>query len=84
MSARYFGAAVPRLEDPRLLAGRGRYVDDISLPGMLHAAFSRAQVAHGRLRGIDAAQARAMPGVAAVYTMADFAAIRCRRWRCTR
>jgi carbon-monoxide dehydrogenase large subunit len=75
MSARYFGAAVPRLEDPRLLAGRGRYVDDISLPGMLHAAFSRAQVAHGRLRGIDAAQARAMPGVAAVYTMADFAAI---------
>ncbi|MEA2858725.1 MAG: aerobic carbon-monoxide dehydrogenase large subunit, partial [Methylobacteriaceae bacterium] len=75
MSARYFGAAVPRLEDPRLLAGRGRYVDDISLPGMLHAAFLRAQVAHGRLRAIDAAEARAMPGVAAVYTMGDFAAI---------
>jgi carbon-monoxide dehydrogenase large subunit len=75
MSARYFGAAVPRLEDPRLLAGRGRYVDDISLSGMLHAAFSRAQVAHGRLRAIDAAAARAMPGVAAVYTMSDFAAI---------
>ncbi|MEA2833799.1 MAG: aerobic carbon-monoxide dehydrogenase large subunit [Methylobacteriaceae bacterium] len=75
MSARYFGAAVPRLEDPRLLAGRGRYVDDISLPGMLHAAFLRAQVAHGRLRAIDAAEARAMPGVAAVYTMGDFTAI---------
>jgi carbon-monoxide dehydrogenase large subunit len=75
MSARYFGAAVPRLEDPRLLVGRGRYVDDISLPGMLHAAFLRAQVAHGRIRGIDAAGARTMPGVAAIYTMADFALI---------
>ncbi len=72
MSARYFGAAVPRLEDPRLLAGRGRYVDDIALPGMLHAAFVRSQVAHGRLRGVDAANARNMPGVAAIYTMADF------------
>jgi carbon-monoxide dehydrogenase large subunit len=75
MSARYFGAAVARLEDPRLLAGRGRYVDDISLPGMLQAAFVRAQVAHGRIRGIDATQARVMPGVAAIYAMADFAAI---------
>jgi carbon-monoxide dehydrogenase large subunit len=75
MSARYFGAAVPRLEDPRLLVGRGRYVDDISLPGMLHAAFLRAQVAHGRIRGIDAAGARTVPGVAAIYTMADFAPI---------
>jgi carbon-monoxide dehydrogenase large subunit len=75
VSARYFGAAVPRLEDPRLLAGRGRYVDDIALPGMLHAAFMRAQGAHGRIRGIDAAQALTMPGVAAIYTMADFAAI---------
>jgi carbon-monoxide dehydrogenase large subunit len=75
MSARYFGAAVPRLEDPRLLAGRGRYVDDISLTGMLDAAFLRAQVAHGRIRDIDAAGARTMPGVAAIYTMADFAPI---------
>jgi carbon-monoxide dehydrogenase large subunit len=75
VSARYFGAAVQRLEDPRLLAGSGQYVDDISLPGMLHAAFLRAQVAHGRICGIDAAPARNMPGVAAIYTMADFAAI---------
>jgi carbon-monoxide dehydrogenase large subunit len=75
MSARYFGAAVQRLEDPRLLAGNGRYVDDIALPGMLHAAFFRAQVAHGRIRGLDAAAARTMPGVAAIYVMADFAAI---------
>ena len=75
MSGRYFGAAVARLEDPRLLAGHGRYVDDISLPGMLQAAFLRSQVAHGRIRGVDSTQARAMPGVAAIYTMADFAPI---------
>ncbi|MEA2903047.1 MAG: aerobic carbon-monoxide dehydrogenase large subunit, partial [Alphaproteobacteria bacterium] len=75
MSARFFGAAVPRLEDPRLLAGRGRYVDDIAIPGMLQAAFVRAQVAHGRIVGIDAGAARAMPGIAAIYAMTDFAGI---------
>ncbi|GAC1335855.1 MAG: xanthine dehydrogenase family protein molybdopterin-binding subunit [Beijerinckiaceae bacterium] len=75
MSARYFGAAVQRLEDPRLLAGRGRYVDDIALPAMLHAAFVRAPVAHARLRAVNVGAARKMPGVAAIYTMADFAPI---------
>ena len=75
MSARYFGAAVARLEDPRLLAGRGRYVDDIAVPGMLQAAFVRSQVAHGRIRGVDTTQARTMPGVAAIYAMADFAVV---------
>jgi carbon-monoxide dehydrogenase large subunit len=75
MSARYFGAAVQRLEDPRLLAGKGRYVDDISLPGVLHASFLRAQVAHGGILSVDAAEARTMPGVAAIYTMPDFSAI---------
>ena len=72
MSARYFGAAVTRLEDARLLAGSGRYVDDIELPGMLHAAFVRASFAHGRIRSIDTGDALAMPGVAAIYIMADF------------
>lgn len=75
MSARYFGAAITRLEDPRLLAGRGHYVDDAIFPGMLHAAFVRANVAHGRIRNIDASDARRMPGVVAIYTMADFAGI---------
>ncbi|MCA6108283.1 xanthine dehydrogenase family protein molybdopterin-binding subunit [Bradyrhizobium cenepequi] len=75
MSARYFGAAVARVEDPRLLAGRGRYVDDAVLPGMLHAAFVRASMAHGRIRNIDASDAKGMPGVVAIYTMADFAGI---------
>lgn len=75
MSARYFGAAVTRVEDPRLLTGHGRYVDDLELPGMLHAAFVRANMAHGRIRNIDTSAAKAMPGVVAIYTMADFAAI---------
>ena len=75
MSARYFGAAVTRLEDARLLAGKGQYVDDIELPGMLHAAFLRAGFAHGRICSIDTSNALAMPGVVAIYTMADFADI---------
>jgi len=75
MSTRYFGAPVARIEDPRLLSGGGNYVDDIVLPGMLHAAFLRSPVAHGRIRSIDRSAAGAMPGVHAVYTMADFAAI---------
>ena len=75
MSTRYFGMPVPRLEDPRLLTGGGRYVDDIDLPGMLHAAFLRSPVAHGLIRRLDLAAARACPGVHAAYAMADFAAI---------
>ncbi len=73
MSTRYFGAAVPRLEDPRLLTGRGTYVDDVVLPGMLHAVFLRSSVAHGRVRNLDPSAALSMPGVRAVYAMADFA-----------
>jgi carbon-monoxide dehydrogenase large subunit len=75
MSTRYFGSPVARIEDPRLLSGGGRYVDDIALPGMLHAAFLRSPVAHGRIRSIDVSLAREQPGVHAVYTMADFTEI---------
>ncbi len=50
VGARSVGARVLRAEDPRILSGRGRYVDDIVLPGMLHAAFLRSTVPHGRLR----------------------------------
>jgi carbon-monoxide dehydrogenase large subunit len=75
MSGRFFGTAITRVEDARLLAGKGHYVDDIELPGMLHAAFVRASFAHGRIRAIDARDALAMPGVTAIYTMADFADI---------
>lgn len=68
---RSIGASVKRVEDPRILTGRGRYVDDVVLPGMLHAAFLRSQVPHGRLRSVDVADARALPGVVAVYTGED-------------
>ncbi|HKP18544.1 MAG TPA: molybdopterin cofactor-binding domain-containing protein [Gaiellaceae bacterium] len=65
------GARVPRVEDPRLLTGRGRYIADISLPGMLHAAFVRSTFAHGKIRSVDTAEAKALPGVHAVWTGAD-------------
>ena len=71
MGVRYFGAAVPRIEDPDLVAGRGRYLDDIHLPGMLHAGFVRSPHAHARIKGIDVAAASALPGVVAVLTAAD-------------
>ncbi len=75
VSAKLIGATVNRVEDPRLLTGRGRFVDDVRLPGMLHAAFVRSTVPHGRITGINAAHALALPGVVAVLTAADLAAV---------
>lgn len=68
---RYAGRRVPRVEDSRLLTGRGTFVDDIVRPGMLHACFVRSPFAHARINGIDTAAARATPGVHAVFTAAD-------------
>ncbi len=62
------GAAIPRLELQRLLAGKGRYVDDIKLPRMLHAAFVRSPHAHALIRSIDLAAARQAQGVTAVLS----------------
>jgi aerobic carbon-monoxide dehydrogenase large subunit len=67
----FMGRSLPRVEDERLLRGQGRYVDDIALPNMLHAAFLRSRVAHGRLRSLDLTAARALPGVNAVLTYRD-------------
>ena len=67
------GRAIERIEDTRFLAGRGRYIDDITRPGMLHAAILRSPVAHGLVRSIDVTAARALPGVHAVLTAADIA-----------
>lgn len=67
-----FGTRAVRKEDPRLIAGRGRFTDDIRLPGMAYAAFARSMHASARIR-VDAAKARAMPGVLAVLTAADVA-----------
>ncbi|HEX9432254.1 MAG TPA: molybdopterin cofactor-binding domain-containing protein, partial [Burkholderiales bacterium] len=71
MTTRSFGERIRRNEDPRLLTGRALFVDDIELPGLLHATFVRSPHAHARIRGIDTAAARAVPGVIAVYTAAD-------------
>jgi carbon-monoxide dehydrogenase large subunit len=70
-SAGFLGRSVMRLEDHKLLRGAGRFVDDIALPGVLHAAFVRSPVAHGLLRRIDVAAARAVTGVHAVLAYAD-------------
>jgi carbon-monoxide dehydrogenase large subunit len=68
------GQPVPRSEDPVLLRGEGRYSDDVNLPGQAYAVMVRSHHAHGVIRGIDTAAARAMPGVLAIYTAADLAA----------
>ena len=70
--ARFIGQSVPRREDRRMLSGRGRYVADVKLPGMLHAAFVRSDVARGQIVRVDTAAARAVPGVAGVFTAEDF------------
>ncbi|WP_395678513.1 xanthine dehydrogenase family protein molybdopterin-binding subunit [Inquilinus sp.] len=75
----YIGRSVPRPNAKRLLAGRGRYVTDLVLPRMLHAAFFRSPYAHARIVSIDAAAARAMPGVRLVATGEDLARI-CTPW----
>ena len=66
-----FGEKVKRVEDPALLRGEARYLDDINLDGMLHAAFVRAPVAHGRITEIDRRAALALDGVVAIYTLDD-------------
>ncbi len=71
MGAKQFGARVARLEDDALLTGRGRFVDDVKLPGTLHAVFVRSAHANARILGIDTSEAMALPGVRAVLTAAD-------------
>ena len=74
MSTRYFGAPVKRNEDHRLLTGQALFVDDVELPGLLHVAFLRSQVAHARINSIDVSAARNCEGVVAVYTADDLGA----------
>jgi carbon-monoxide dehydrogenase large subunit len=71
MSAKQLGARVTRLEDPALLAGRGRFVDDIKVANALHACFVRSPYAHAKVQSIDIKAALAMPGVHAVITADD-------------
>ncbi|HMA73285.1 MAG TPA: xanthine dehydrogenase family protein molybdopterin-binding subunit [Xanthobacteraceae bacterium] len=67
----FVGSPIERIEDLRFLRGRGRYVDDVSPPGLLHAVILRTAIAHGRIRRIAAAAALSRPGVHAVITAAD-------------
>lgn len=72
-AGRYIGQRVRRKEDPRLLTGRGQFVDDIAVPGMLHVAFTRSPIARGRIVSINTGIARDVPGVHAIYTQAELA-----------
>lgn len=69
------GKALHRVEDPNLLTGKGRFVDDIRLPDMLHCAFVRSTMAHARIASLDLEAARAMPGIYAILTASDLAPV---------
>src|SRR5207245_2781701 len=71
MGAKYFGAAVLRREDPRFLRGEGRFVDDVTLPGLLQAAFLRSPHAHARIVAIRTERAKKMPGAVAAAVNFD-------------
>jgi aerobic carbon-monoxide dehydrogenase large subunit len=75
VAQRYVGSSVKRSEDPRILTGGGTYVDDIKLPGMVHAAFLRSPFAHATITSIDASTARQAEGVLLVYTGAELEAL---------
>ena len=71
VAGRFIGASVLRREDPRLLAGRGSFVDDVTVPGLLHVAFFRSDIARGNVLRLDVSQAHHVPGVRAVLTAED-------------
>jgi len=74
-ATKWIGQSVERLEDPPLVTGRGCFVGDINFPRQLHMRIVRSNHAHGRIVAIDTTQARALPGVVAVWTAADIADI---------
>src|SRR5438105_7309963 len=69
-----FGSSIKRREDPRLITGKGVYVDDVKLPGTTYASFVRSPHAHARIKNIDSTAARKLPGVVAVYTGKELSA----------
>lgn len=74
MGSKQLGARVSRLEDPTLLKGQGRFVDDVKIPGMLYACFVRSPHAHARIRATDCSAALRLPGVHAILTASDLPA----------
>jgi carbon-monoxide dehydrogenase large subunit len=77
--ATIIGLRIPRIEDEPLLRGKGRFVDDIALPGVWHAAFVRSPHPHALIKGIDKGAALALPGVHAVLTLDDLAKVMVQR-----
>src|SRR3970282_1722397 len=74
-TARLLGASIKRREDPRFITGKGNYTDDLKLPGMTYAAFVRSPHAHAGISKITTANARACPGVVAVFTAKDMTGV---------
>ena len=72
MATNTLGASLKRKEDPRLITGEAKYLDDVRLPGMVYAAILRSPYAHAKIRGIDTNKATKQPGVIAVFTGQDF------------
>ena len=68
MTTDVLGAPIKRVEDPRFITGKGRYLDDIQMTGMTYMAILRSPYAHANIRAIDVAAAKAMPGVITVIT----------------
>ena len=82
-----FGQALPRVEDRKLVTGRGCYVDDIALPGTVHGVLVYSNQAHARIKSIDTSRALQAPGVLAVLTARisrRIASAACRRFSCRR
>lgn len=75
----YIGETVPRFRARRLVAGQGRFVDDLTLPRMVHAVYHRSPYAHARIVSIDATAALACPGVVRVVTGKEIAEV-CKPW----
>ena len=73
------GAPIPRPKARQLASGRGRYTDDLRVPGLLHAAFLRSPHAHARIVSVDLSRARALPGVVAIHQASDLLAV-CKPW----
>jgi len=71
VAKKFIGKRIRRIEDPRLLTGQALFVDDVEIPGMLHAAFVRSDYAHAHLKSIDVSAARERPGVVAIFTAED-------------
>src|SRR5439155_20461607 len=73
------GSSITRIEDEPFLRGKGRYIDDVVVPGLLHAAFARSPHAHAAIRGVNKTAALALPGVHAVLTLDDLAPVLAKR-----